>query len=152
MTIKRGWNPPNAAFAIAKFGLLFRRILVQSIRRVRDDRVNGVVFPPPDPVEAIRMVENSSSHLDRLSPSRHGRRRRLYLPRCPLRNGTGVTYLTVESSWCASSLLFVHDPYDSSANLRCRAKLSRLSWEFDLRPGDSESTLRDGLLRVNGLA
>jgi len=31
-------------------------------------------------------------------------------------------------------------------------KLSRLSWEFDLRPGDSGSTLRDSLLHVNGFA
>ena len=31
-------------------------------------------------------------------------------------------------------------------------RLPRLSWEFDLRPGDSSSTLRDGLLHVNGFA
>ena len=33
-----------------------------------------------------------------------------------------------------------------------RERLSRLSWEFDLRPGDSGSTLCDGLLCVNGFA
>ena len=31
-------------------------------------------------------------------------------------------------------------------------RLPRLSWELDLRPGDSGSTLRDGLLHVNGFA
>jgi hypothetical protein len=31
-------------------------------------------------------------------------------------------------------------------------KLSRLSWELGLRPGDSGSTLCDSLLRVNGFA
>jgi hypothetical protein len=31
-------------------------------------------------------------------------------------------------------------------------RLSRLSWEFDLRPGDSGTTLRDGFLGVNGFA
>jgi hypothetical protein len=32
------------------------------------------------------------------------------------------------------------------------SRLPRLSWELDLRPGDSGSTLRDGLLHVNGFA
>jgi len=36
--------------------------------------------------------------------------------------------------------------------MRIVERLPRLSWELDLRPGDSGSTLRDGLLHVNGFA
>ncbi len=89
MTIKRRWNPPHAAFAQAQLGLLLRRVLVQSIRRVRDHCMNGVVLLPPDPIEAIRMVKNGPSNVDGLPPLLRGQR----LPRYPSRRTSGLWFV-----------------------------------------------------------
>jgi hypothetical protein len=44
------------------------------------------------------------------------------------------------------------DVQTSNRSTPVAARLSRLSWEFDLRPGDSGPTLCDGLLHVNSFA
>ena len=71
MSIERRRNPPHAAFALAQLSLLLRRVLVQSVRRVRDNRVNSVVSLPPDPVEAISMVQDRPANANRLPPLLH---------------------------------------------------------------------------------
>ena len=78
MSIERWGNPPDPAFAVAEFGLLFRCILMQPIRRICDNRMERVVFLLRDPVEAIRMMENRPANTDRLSPRLVGRESSLY--------------------------------------------------------------------------
>gem|GEM_PF-6967725 len=51
------WNPPHAAFPIAKLGLLFCAIFVQPVGRIRHNGVNTVAVPLLDPVEAISMKQ-----------------------------------------------------------------------------------------------
>ncbi len=96
MAVKGRRNPPHAAFALAEFGLLLRRVLVQSIRRVRDNCMNRIVFLLSDPIKAIRMVKNGSSHTDRFPPRLHERKIPRYPSHRSARSRVGTPRLTDE--------------------------------------------------------
>jgi len=108
VSIKRRRNSPHPAFAVAELGLLFGRILVQSIRRVRDNRVDGVVFLSADPIKAIRVVENCLADTKRFPPWLRGRG--LPLDSCsrPAWEHAEVSGLACKRPRRTSCLLVVH--------------------------------------------
>ena len=67
MTVERRRNPPHAALGLAELGLLLRRIFVQSVRRIGDDRMETIVLLLPQPVEAIRVAQRRLSKTERLA-------------------------------------------------------------------------------------
>jgi hypothetical protein len=68
MSIEGRRNPPHASPSVTRFALLLHGIFVKPVRRIRHDRMEGVVSLPRQPIEAVRVKESSSSEGHRLAP------------------------------------------------------------------------------------
>jgi DNA-binding XRE family transcriptional regulator len=55
-SVEAGRYAPDAALAISKLGLLFRGVFMAALGRVRNDRVDGIVILPFQPIEAVLAI------------------------------------------------------------------------------------------------
>ena len=61
-TVKGRRNPPDAAVPVAQFCFLFRCVLLQTIRRVGHNGVDGVLRPVVHPRETVAKLQTVTHH------------------------------------------------------------------------------------------